>query len=109
MLGDGCLTKVVRKQNSGFAEMHSESQLGWLTWKKDKLMPLSRKIHLKTTIGRKNIYGKVMADPTKSYNSCSLNTCKHPFLTELERKWYKRDENGNYIFKKVGNRLHRII
>lgn len=36
--------------------------------------------------------------------SCMFNTCRHSIFTDLENKWYLRDNSGNYILNSLGNR-----
>ena len=101
MLGDGCLRMVGRHKvkNSSFAEVHGIKQHDWLGWKYEKLKPLSSFFRTFITDGRKVENGRVVCDPTKKSEQCRIQTISHPTLTELERKWYLRDENGEYVLK----------
>lgn len=99
MLGDGNLRKIKGKGNSNFNEVHSLEQIEYLQWKYEKLLPFSIWFGSQVLDGRKNLAGKIVKDITKKTISCRLQTCYHPFLTELEKKWYLRDNNGEYVFK----------
>jgi hypothetical protein len=109
LLGDGYLMKIVRKNdNSRFDEGHGIGQLDWLKWKYDALLPFSKKLVVEETPGRKNENGKVVNDPSRTYQRCMYATGKNKLFTDLEKKWYKRDDNGNYVLKQVGKLRHRI-
>lgn len=111
LLGDGSLNKIKPNTNcqSHYEEGHSEDQLGWLTWKHDMLSPLSNDIFYKKRKGLINLpNGKILSDPKRSHNSYGFNTIKHPTLTEMERRWYKRNENGKYVYKISKSKKYRI-
>jgi hypothetical protein len=109
LLGDGSLNKTkTAKCHSHFEEGHCIKQLDWLNWKKEILKPLSRKITFKNIKGLKLIDGKLKYDETKIHKHCNLLTIKHPFLTDMERQWYKRDNSGNYIYRVENNKKYRI-
>lgn len=94
LLGDGCLDKISKPgRQSRFTESHSLLQKNWLAWKRDVLGTwVSNFSYLKSS-------------DRESYR---LKTVVSPQFTVLEKEWYKRDEFGNYVLKKVGKRMHRI-
>jgi len=111
LLGDGSLNKIKpnTKCQSHFEESHSLDQLGWLKWKHEILLPLSSKIFYKKNKGVLNLpFGKLSVDNTRCHDGCRFNTINHPSLTEMERQWYKRDENGDYVYKVTNNKNYRI-
>lgn len=110
MLGDGTLTKVYgNTRNSRFDEGHCINQYGWLAWKQSELEPLPSLLKEGVTTARKNMGGGVIVnDPTRTYKNCNLRTVTCDCFTELEKVWYKRDENGEYVYKMVGKKKHRI-
>lgn len=95
MLGDGHLTAVrdgyknpigkTWAKNSSYNEGHSPKQLDYLSWKAKQLS---------------NFFNSF---PTLKNNQ--LNTFHHKIFTDLEEKWYKRDENGKYILNEKGHRI----
>ena len=104
LLGDGHLSKTkigrngVATTNSRFCEQHSMAQLEWLTWKHDKLKPLSAKQPRKYEVpGRVKKNGKIVNDYCKTLSSCSFKTKVNVHLTNLEREWYLRNSDGQYI------------
>lgn len=110
MLGDGFLRAVGRHnvKNSYYIEAHSLKQQSWLEWKANELQPLSPPIKFKEVQGRKRENGKIIADPTKKLKECRLQTLSHVRLTELEKKWYLRDNEGNYILNEQNRRIKTI-
>jgi len=112
MLGDGCLTKVESSnRNSRFHEIHSSSQASWLKWKQDNLRPINSAYTQKETQALKRLdNGKIVKDLDRGdkYKQCVLRTIVHPIFTELESIWYKRDKNGDYIYKPHGKLKKRI-
>lgn len=117
MLGDGTLDKCEsrgegvrgRTFNSRYGEVHGIEQRDWLAWKKEQLEPLPMQLKDGETVARKNLgKGLIVADNTRKYKNCTLRTIKHPLFTEMEESWYKRDEKGEYVYKRVGRQLRRI-
>lgn len=109
MLGDGSLAKVNNSnRNSSFEETHSISQYDYLKWKEEKLSPFSKPITTRFRKAPQIVNGKIIHNDSKMLEGCRFRTINHSYLTQLERKWYLRDDNGNYVFKKVGKQLHRI-
>lgn len=112
MLGDSSLLKVSDKNNSHYATGHSLNQYEYLDGIYKKLLPLSSK----SIIGNGNkIEGiddnnKIINKKSEEDSCCGYWTMRHPIFTKLERKWYKRDENGEYILKPHGDngRMERI-
>lgn len=110
MLGDGTLHKVQNpSRNSRFDEIHGISQYDWLVWKQKALEPLPSLLKEGESEARKNLGGGVIVtDTTRTYKNCNLRTIACPYFTDLEKVWYKRDEDGEYIYKTVGKKKHRI-
>ena len=110
MLGDGCLQSVGRhnRVNSLFTETHSEKQYGLIEWKFNQLNPFSCNLDTKIVNGRKNINGKIISDPNKKLLSCKFQTVVHPVFTQLEKKWYLRDIDNNYVLNKSNRRIKII-
>lgn len=109
ILGDGSLSKTNFKSNSRFSETHSEAQLGWLTWKNEILKPFSTNIFSVLAKGIKRLpNGSIIKIKNKFHKHFSFKTISNNVFTEIEKKWYKRDENGNYIYKIINNRKYRI-
>jgi hypothetical protein len=106
MLGDGSLSKI-KNVNSYFSERHSLKQSEYLNWKYESLLPFSSNKYELTTMGRKNECGKIVPDNSKKYQSIVFTTLSHPFLTEIEKSWYKRDIDGKYILNN-GRRIKTI-
>jgi hypothetical protein len=106
MLGDAMLEKVATCQ-SRFVENHSYIQKGWLDYKGKILEPFSKSAKTIKSMGRKRQANKIVYDFSKEYKGCKLRTMRHPIFTELEYKWYRRDKQGNYVLRKVGNGMWR--
>jgi hypothetical protein len=87
--------------------VHSLKQYSLLEWKLEKLKPLTCNLTKFIINGRKKVNNKIVNDPEKKLFSCRLESIVHPFLTELEKKWYLRDKDGNYILKK--NKRVKIV
>ena len=109
LLGDGTLIRPKRSGwDSNFTETHSTSQASLLEWIQKAMKPFPS--NLRDTKARKVNFGR------ENYNvglkgfdykkELYINAC--PYFTELEKKWYQRDSNDNYVFKQVGSRLWRI-
>lgn len=101
LLGDGSLTLVGRhgRKHSTFTETHSGKQLGLLEWKMKILTPFSQPIATRLVDGRKKENGKIISDPLTKLTSCMMATITHPTFTELERMWYQRNQDGEYVLK----------
>lgn len=110
LLGDGSLDLVGKhgKANSKYAENHSIKQLQWLEWKAEKLKPFSTEISTHVKDGRKKVDGKIINDPTKKLISCRLETVVHPAFTQLEKEWYLRDADNNYILDINSRRMKKL-
>ena len=105
LLGDGTLTKVENERLSSFKEAHSPKQREYLFWKYENLKPFSnyfKKEIRKTTI--KNIGNKISYTDTP-HEMFVMKTIFHPIFTDLEKKWYARDKNNDYIFDDNGKRI----
>jgi hypothetical protein len=86
MLGDGKLTKVAdgsKEKHSRFGELHCVKQADYLVWK-------SRELEL---------FGASLKHDIKNngFLACEFRTISHPIFTEMERKWYARDNENKYI------------
>ena len=109
MLGDGCL-KHPRKDhyNCNFVETHCSAQKDYLEWKRNELKPFSCEMKERSTPGISvdPATRKVFVDPGKPMNeSVYFQTLTHSVFTELEKKWYKRDGDGNHIICEKGWRI----
>lgn len=113
MLGDGCISKQHNQnRNCEFSESHQTSHVEILHGLYNELYPFMldvKKVYRKKIIG----YGDnntIIHSKTEKEKAFAIRSMSHPLFTKLERKWYKRDENGEYIFKPVGNngRMDRI-
>jgi predicted DNA-binding protein YlxM (UPF0122 family) len=92
LLGDGCLTTPRRKTyNSQFQEGHGTPQKEYCYWKFQELLPFSKKF-----FQTKKTPCELIINGTDNF---TLRTICHPTFTELEYKWYKRDQNNNYVLK----------
>jgi transposase len=109
LLGDGGLSSSTwwGAINSKFTETHSAKQRDYLKWKYDVLMPLSANFANRTNKGRMKLNNSIVDDHSKKLYSCNMTTISHPLFTELEKKWYARDINGNYLLKN-GRRIKII-
>lgn len=99
MLGDGFLRAVGKHnvKNSYYVEGHSIKQYEWLKWKFNELKPLTTNIVLKKVPARKNQNGRVVRDTNNYLEECRFQTLSHPTLTEFEKMWYLRDDQGDYV------------
>lgn len=86
LLGDATLGKVTGTQNSFYKELHSMDQFEYLKWKYDNLIPFSKSFS-------NNILNN------KKYHACTMWTMRHPIFTELEKEWYLRNDEGQYLLK----------
>jgi hypothetical protein len=87
LLGDGCLTKSWGSTGvSVFREGHGIKQLEYLLWKIKELKPISREHYLSR-------------DEDGQAVSAHFGTSSTLQLGELEKKWYLRDDEGNYVIK----------
>lgn len=101
MLGDGTLIKVSQNTNSSYHEKHTSPQKLYCEWKFDMLKPFSSSITTLKTYPRK-IEDRIIYSCN---DSISINTIRHEIFTKMEKEWYKRDEQGNYIFRLNGTRI----
>lgn len=112
MLGDGCIDKQENiNKNCRLSCCHSLKQKEYLT----KISVCFDSIGYKISEGKRrkiiseNNTGLIHSNTEKELN-INFKTIVHPLFTELEKKWYKRDDNGEYILKPHGNngRMQRI-
>jgi hypothetical protein len=97
LLGDGYLSKIYpqkRIPNSYFGELHGKNQKAYLKAKYDFLLPFSRKFY--TSKKYCNIFGRPLK---KWYTRHWMETYCSPIFTQLEQKWYKRNQDGEYELK----------
>lgn len=108
LLGDASLKKIYDNRNSCFNLKHGECQLEYLKWIHAELLPYSYKINKgeasENTIRQLATYGGLCTELT----FYQFSTVHISFFTELEHKWYLRDENNNYIFNDLGWRIKII-
>lgn len=93
MLGDGHIAKP-RCKNTYFSKTQSLKHLEYLNWHFPRLLPYSSRI----SRWHEEVKGKV-------YDKCRFSTFSSELFTSLERKWYLRDKQGNYILNKKGHRI----
>lgn len=110
LLGDGFLHKP-DKQNSNFRKNQSAINLEYLLWHIKELHPYS-KLNL---IKGKNygiIHNEYRNIIDRNYNIIhyyyEYRSINHSIFNELEKIWYLRDNNGEYIFNKKGWRIKCI-
>jgi len=110
MLGDGSLDKVnTSRSNSRYTETHGIQQFNWLYWKQLAINPITSSLKKGKSVARLNLgNGKIISDPSRKYEKCTLRTTTLPEFTKLEKKWYKRDDKGGYVFKQNGDTFRRI-
>lgn len=101
MLGDASLRKIKGASNSYYAEEHSIAQEQWLKWTQSELFPLCRQMYYGTqSLPVNQNYKIINHDANKKSKFCKIITVSTKQFTELENKWYLRDENGNYVLDK---------
>jgi len=92
MLGDGSLRRITTKiGTSRFVEFHSNKQKDYLDWKCQQLCPLSKSCF-----------------PNKTNSAWCFETISTPEFGVLEREWYVRNNNGEYVLNSFGKRMKRI-
>jgi len=94
LLGDGSLSKP-RKVKSNFAEWHSVVQKDYLSWKNDLLKPFSRKLIPRPPTEVVFPNGKI----GQRKESWQCYTLYHSVFYEMEKEWYLRNNDGDYILK----------
>lgn len=97
LLGDGSLSSIkldykdpsgrTKAINSRFTEKHCIEQLEYLSWKASILRNFCITV------------------PNELNKRLDFQTCSNKLFTNLEKIWYKRDENGKYILDKKGWRI----
>lgn len=91
LLGDGTVSKIKLRANSRFTKSQMLTKKSYLDWHFQQLNPYSQRFYdiiskekLFTqkdgTIGRKTDKERVIG--------CGFDTCRHPNITELRKKWY---------------------
>lgn len=105
LLGDASLTiRRSKHQNSALVEKHGPKQKDYAIWKFNNFLPLP---HYYSEEDTSDIY----KNGIKKYvriSSHIVKTICHPIFTELDKKWYKHDENGNYLYKIINDKKFRI-
>lgn len=96
MLGDGSLRKPrTPASNSRFSVKHSVQQQAYLQWIHAELVPFSLGIdvyEVNDSFGPGRMAG--------TFDSVAIR----PF-TEMEQKWYLRDDQGRYVFNNLNRRI----
>lgn len=105
LLGDGCLIRV-KTQNSYFRFEQKEENKMYVKWIRDNLYPFCECGPKNSSHSGKirNNDNKIINDEKNKLYSYYIYSKNHPIFTKLEKKWYLRDDDGNYIKKKVGNK-----
>lgn len=101
LLGDGCLMKP-RRGKSNFVEAHGEKQRDYTYWKNEILKPFSREVI--SSGSRKRLFPNGKSSNTTCYQ---MYTSYHTLFSELEKRWYLRDDNGEHVLKS-GRRIKCI-
>lgn len=107
LLGDGSLNKVYTKRGqSCFVEGHCVEQEEYLRWKHEVLKPYFVaepyiRENPKIFIGE----GGKIARKEETQPSWMMRSVLCPLFTDLEREWYERDADGQYIYNKIGHRI----
>ncbi len=107
LLGDAFLSKIYGNKNSSFGIRHGEKQLEYLKWMHNELHPFScettKEITSQSTIEKlRKLDNSNVRNEIVSYH---FDTVHIPIFTELEHKWYLRDNLGNYILNNLGQRI----
>lgn len=100
MLGDGSLIKRYSYNQSAFREGHSPKQYDYLCWKYQQLE--NHCVSLKLEKRNSKPPGSKIVKPSECW---VLRTHNDKIFSELEKKWYARDENEQYILNKNGHRI----
>jgi hypothetical protein len=105
LLGDGSLKMpLTTMRNSSLSENHSLNQACYIDFKASELGEFINRTGntiKKFTNSFNDSRKKKQVDREVKY----YQTISHSFFTKLEKNWYKRDENGNYIFNKKGEKI----
>ncbi len=83
VLGDGCLKLAPHSKNARLTLGHSVTQLEYLKWKRDKLVPFSRKIVLDQKAKTKIISGR----KANSKDFYKFFTIAHPDVTDFHKRY----------------------
>ena len=106
LLGDGSLYKRSPKNpgNSFFRKSQTPSRLEYLEWTNNILGIYSKNI--KEVYSKSKIIhvsDKIVSKPCERFlSSYELTSISHPIFSELEKKWYKRNPNGEYDYQILG-------
>lgn len=104
MLGDGCISKKYKNSNCFFSIRHSTKQKSYLYWKSEMINEFARKFY--EEVSNNNAFKNINRKLTKEfYESIKMETVRHLIFTTLEKKWYLRNENGEYVCDKIGRRI----
>lgn len=102
MLGDGSCEKISgKKKNSSFLENHTSPQKEYCEYLNNILQPFTLGLKLYKSKKQRKIKDRLIS----SNEVYGFQTISHPYFTEMETKWYLRDENGRYILNKFGRRI----
>jgi hypothetical protein len=97
LLGDGSLSKITEKAKKSLFEISQKSDKSeYVELLFNIYKPFSKKINSQECIDSRS--GKV-------FNKYRMRTVFHPIFTELEKKWYLRNDEGNYIYNALGHRI----
>lgn len=110
LLGDGTLgfDRADTNGNVHFAEGHCIAQHDWLKWKQLELLPIPSRFNISERDGMICKNGIIQRDFNKKLQNCDLVTIRHPYFSNLEKIWYKRNEMGVHEYKVVGSQHYRI-
>lgn len=109
MLGDGSLISPQKQtHNSYFTENHCLAQSGYVDFKASELgVFTSRVVNIKKS-SRNGFKDGRPRNENKNRIVRMFATIRHSLFTEMEKKWYKRDENGNYVLNDKDKRIKII-
>lgn len=100
MLGDGSLSKPINGKST-FRECHSVLQKEYLQWKNEILKPFSRELISASESAKTFPDGKV-GSSKESWQCYTIGTL---LFADMEKEWYLRDGNGEYVLQSNGRRI----
>lgn len=110
MLGDGSMTKVYGKRNSAFRVGHADKQCDYVSWKFEQLQPFSVSLKhdfRRAIVGFDHAEGRPIMGNEKTEGFWVMRTVSHSSFRDIERKWYLRNRDGNYVLK--SNRRIKVV
>lgn len=106
LLGDGSFTKQYGSANVLFCKTQCVEHRDYLLWHQTILAGLSKVVEVfSRNIKTEN--GKVLRTGEKT-PQCRIYTKSDLLFTQLEKKWYLRNENDRYIYNKLGHRIKTV-